>query len=174
MEEISEKFRNARKTLRDTENRIKTLNEQIHYISQYQARKSIQAQFLKSRNKKNSHQEHRSELDLYNAGVKYIKEHFDGKVPLLKSLKAERDQLIQMKEAQYGTYQYFQKELRTVSFKVDTILGKERNRTPAKKKRRTSRNERLRLLYALLADSFFVASMTTNSGTLISSSTFLS
>lgn len=52
LEEVSEKFRNARKTLRATENRIKILNEQIHYVSQYQARKSIQAQFLKSRNKK--------------------------------------------------------------------------------------------------------------------------
>lgn len=137
LEEVSEKFRNARKTLRATENRIKTLNEQIHYIGQYQARKSIQAQFLKSRNKKKFRQEHRSELDLYNAGVKYVKEHFDGKAPSLKSLKAERDQLLQMKEAQYGTYQYFrdyQKELRTVSANVDTILGKDRNRIQGKQK----------------------------------------
>lgn len=137
LEEVSEKFRNARKTLRATENRIKTLNEQIHYIGQYQARKSIQAQFLKSRNKKKFRQEHRSELDLYNAGVKYVKEHFDGKAPSLKSPKAERDQLLQMKEAQYGTYQYFrdyQKELRTVSANVDTILGKDRNRIQGKQK----------------------------------------
>lgn len=137
LEEVSEKFRNARKTLRATENRIKILNEQIHYVGQYQARKSIQAQFLKSRNKKKFRQEHRSELDLYNAGVKYVKEHFDGKAPSLKSLKAERDQLLQMKEAQYGTYQYFrdyQKELRTVSANVDTILGKDRNRIQGKEK----------------------------------------
>ena len=137
LEEINEKFRDARKTLRDTENRIKTLNEQIHYIGQYQSRKSIQAQFLKSRNKKKFRQEHRSELDLYNAGVKYIREHFAGKAPSLKSLKAERDQLLQMKEAQYGTYQYFrdyQKELRTVSSNVDTILGKGKNRTPGREK----------------------------------------
>lgn len=137
LEEFSEKFRNARKTLRATENRIKILNEQIHYVGQYQARKSVQAQFLKSRNKKKFRQEHRSELDLYNAGVKYVKEHFDGKAPSLKSLKAERDQLLQMKEAQYGTYQYFrdyQKELRTVISNVDTILGKDRNRIQGKEK----------------------------------------
>ena len=137
LEEINEKFRDARKTLRDTENRIKTLNEQIHYIGQYQSRKSIQAQFLKSRNKKKFRQEHRSELDLYNAGVKYIREHFAGKAPSLKSLKAERDQLLQMKEAQYGTYQYFQdcqKELRTVSSNVDMILGKGKTRTPDREK----------------------------------------
>lgn len=76
-------------------------------------------------------------MDLYNASVKYIKEHFDGKPPSLKALKAERDQLLQMKEAQYGTYQYFrdyQKELRTVSSNVDTILGKDRNRIQGKEK----------------------------------------
>lgn len=137
LEEVSEKFRNARKTLRTTENRIKILNEQIHYVGQYQARKSIQAQFLKSRNKKKFRQEHRSDLDLYNASVKYIKEHFDGKPPSLKALKAERNQLLQMKEAQYGTYQYFrdyQKELRTVISNVDTILGKDRNRIQGKEK----------------------------------------
>lgn len=67
-----------------------------------------------------------SKLDLYDAGITYIKEHFAGKVPSLKALKAERDQLLQMKDAQSGTYQYFkdyQKELRTASANVDTILG---------------------------------------------------
>ena len=52
-------------------------------------------------------------------------------------LKAERDQLLQMKEAQYGTYQYFQdyqKELRTVSSNVDMILGKGKTRTPDREK----------------------------------------
>ena len=76
-------------------------------------------------------------MDLYNAGVKYIKEHFSGKPPSLKALKAERDQLLQIKEGQYGTYQYFrdyQKELRTVSANVDTILGKDRHRIQGKEK----------------------------------------
>lgn len=42
-----------------------------------------------------------------------------------------------MKEAQYGTYRYFQdyqKELRTVSSNVDAILGKERRKTQGKEK----------------------------------------
>lgn len=139
LEDVSGKLADARKTLRGTENRIKELNEQIHYVGQYQARKSVQSQFLKSRNKKKFRQEHRDDLDLYNAGVKYIKEHFDGKVPSLKSLKAERDQLLQMKDAQYGTYRYFQdyqKELRTVCSNVDAILGKDRSREQSKEKAR--------------------------------------
>lgn len=140
LDEITGKLADARKTLRTTENRIKELNEQIHYVGQYQSRKSVHAQFVKSRNKKQFREAHRSDLELYDAGVKYIKEHFGGKVPSLKSLKAERDQLLQMKDAQYGTYHYFkdyQKELRTVSSNVDAILGKDRSREQAKDKDRS-------------------------------------
>ena len=137
LDEITGKLANARKTLRATENRIKELNEQIHYVGQYQSRKSLHAQFVKSRNKKQFREAHRSDLELYDAGVQYIKEHFDGKVPSLKSLKAERDQLLQMKDAQYGTYHYFkdyQKELHTVSSNVDAILGKDLTRSQRREK----------------------------------------
>ena len=137
LDEITKKLSDARKTLRTTENRIKELNEQIHYVGQYQSRKSVHAQFVKSRNKKQFREAHRSDLELYDAGVKYIKEHFEGKVPSLKSLKAERDQMLQIKDAQYGTYHYFkdyQKELRTVSSNVDAILGKDRRRSQGREK----------------------------------------
>lgn len=137
LDDVSAKLNEARKTLRGTQDRIKELNEQIHFVGQYQAHKSIQGQFLNARNKKKYRQEHRSELDLYDAGVTYIKEHFAGKVPSLKALKAERDQLLQMKDAQSGTYQYFkdyQKELRTASSNVDTILGIDRSQTQDREK----------------------------------------
>ena len=42
-----------------------------------------------------------------------------------------------MKDAQYGTYHYFQdyqKELRTVVSNVDAILGKDHSRTQAREK----------------------------------------
>ena len=137
LDDVSAKLNEARKTLRATQDRIKELNEQIHFVGQYQAHKSIQEQFLNARNKKKYRQEHRSELDLYDAGVTYIKEHFAGKVPSLKALKAERNQLLQMKDAQSGTYQYFkdyQRELRTASANVDTILGIDHSRAQVREK----------------------------------------
>ena len=137
VDDVSAKLNEARKTLRTTQDRIKELNEQIHFVGQYQTHKSIQSRFLKAKNKKKFRQEHRSELELYDAGVSYIKDHFAGKVPSLKALKAERDQLLQMKDAQSGTYQYFkdyQKELRTASTNVDTILGIEHARTQDREK----------------------------------------
>ena len=128
-QEISEKFATARKTLRATEDRIKELNEQIHYVGQYMANKSVYMDFLNARNKKKFREEHRTELELYETGVKYIKENLNSTVPSLKGLKAERNELLIMKDAQYDTYRYFQeyqKELYTVSRNVDTILGKDR------------------------------------------------
>ena len=101
--------------------------------------KSVKAAFLKAKNKAQYRQEHLSELESYETGVKYIKEHFCGMVPSLKELKAERDQCLQMKAAQTTTYQYFkdyQRELSIACSNVDSILGKERNRNQSKEKAR--------------------------------------
>lgn len=133
--DISEKLSEARKTLRLTEDRIKVLNEQIRFVGMYYANKAAKADFLKAKDKAKYRQEHLSELEAYETGVKYIKEQFGGKVPSLKELKAERDQHLQMKAAQIGTYQYFkdyQQELSIACSNVDSILGKDRLRNQSK------------------------------------------
>ena len=138
-EEVTEKMNDARKTLRATEDHIKGLNEQIRYVGMYYGNKKAKSEFLKAKNKAQYRQEHLSELEAYETGVKYIKEQFGGKVPSLKELKAERDQYLQMKTAQSGTYQYFkdyQRELNIVRANVDSILGKEKVRTQSKEKSR--------------------------------------
>jgi len=75
----------ARKALRSTEDQLRSINEQIHYTGQYLANKSTQQEFLKSRSKKKYREEHSSELALYDASVKFFREHNDGKVPSLIS-----------------------------------------------------------------------------------------
>lgn len=134
---ISEKLSEARKTLRSTEDCINELNEQIRFVGMYYSNKSVKAEFLKSTNKAKFRKEHFSELESYETGVKYIKDHFGGMVPSLKELKADRDQHLQMKAAQTKTYQYFkeyQKELSIVCANVDSILGKDRSRVQSKDK----------------------------------------
>ncbi len=82
---------------------------------------------LKTRNKKKFRQEHQEELELYESAVKFFKEkNADGKIPSMKSLKAEKEKLTIQRSAQYETYKYFkeyQKELRMVCSNVDSILG---------------------------------------------------
>lgn len=125
LEEIRCKLQDAQQTFHDTENRIQMLNEQIHYVGQYTSHKAVKAEFLKAKNKKQFREQHGTELDLYETAVKYIKTNMNAQVPLLNELKAQRDQLLQMKKAQRGTCEYFkeyEKELRTVCANVDAIL----------------------------------------------------
>lgn len=137
VEDIAAKLSNARKTLRSTEDHLNELSEQIHYVGMYYTNKAVKADFLKARNKAKYRNEHQSELEAYENGVKYIKEHFDATVPSIKALKAEKAQYSQMKTAQTRTYQYFRdyhKELQTACSNVDAILGRSRVRDLSKSK----------------------------------------
>lgn len=126
-DDISEKYKEARKAVKSTEASLKSMNQQIHYTGQYLANKPVFAQMLRARNKKKFRQEHQTELELYEAAVKFLKEENpDGKIPSMKSLKSEKEKLTLQRAAQYETYKYFkeyQKELRTVCYNVDSILG---------------------------------------------------
>ena len=120
-----------RKALRFTEQKLKEVNRQIHYTGQYLANQSVYNQFLKSKNKKLFRQEHSSEITLYETARKILQEHSGSKkLPSIKTLKAEKGKLTALKNGQHEAYQNlynYEKELRTVSTNVDTILGKERS-----------------------------------------------
>lgn len=137
-DEITAKYNDARKTLRATEGRIKAVNEEIHYIGQYHANKGVFSQMLKSKNKKKFRQEHVAELELYDSAVKYLKDKFpDRKIPSIKSLKEEKEKLSTQKLAQTDTYNYFkeyQKELRTVTKNIESILDTPVTRQTGKEK----------------------------------------
>lgn len=137
-DDITARYNDARKTLRATESKLKLLNKEIHYIGQYHANKGVFAQMMKSRNKKKFQQEHTAELALYDSAVKYLKDKYpDKKIPSIKSLKEEKEKLMTQKLAQTDTYNYFkeyQKELRTVTKNVDSILGTPVTRQAEKEK----------------------------------------
>lgn len=127
-----------RKALRSTEQRIKEINEQIHYTGQYLANKNTYGQYLKSRNKKHFRQEHQTEITLYETARKFLKGRSGtDKLPSIKSLKEEKEKLSRLKDSQYAAYQNlreYQKELKTVCSNVDMILGNDRSRQPVQQK----------------------------------------
>lgn len=137
-DEITANMHDARKNVKATEAKIKKVNEQIHYTGQYLANKPVYAQFLKSKNKRKFRQEHSTEMELYETAVKFLKaENPDGRIPSIKSLKAEKERLAVQRDAQYETYTYFKdyrKELRTVCSNVDAILGQGRTPEPERSK----------------------------------------
>ena len=120
----------ARKSLKDTEQQLKDVNEQIHFTGQYLAYKNVYADYRKSRNKNKFYEEHRAELSLYDTALRTLKEKSAGnKLPSMKALYAEKDQLIELQDSQredFSNRRDYERELRTVSANIDMILGKNR------------------------------------------------
>ena len=122
----------ARKKMKDTEQQLKNVNEQIHFTGQYLAYKDLYAQYRKSRNRNKFYEEHKAELSLYETALRVLKEKSNGqKLPSMKSLYAEKDRLTELREAQradFYNHRDQERELRTVDANIDMILGKKPKR----------------------------------------------
>ncbi len=136
--EIKSHASSSRKDLKSVEDNLRKVNEQIHYTGQYLANKPVYQKFVKAKNKGQFQQEHPTEIALYEAARKFLKEQSaDGKLPSMKLLKAEKEKLLQQKKDAQKTYHYYQdyqKELNTVCSNVDKILGHPNTRQPKKQK----------------------------------------
>ena len=118
----------ARQSLKDTEQQLKNVNEQIHFTGQYLAYKNVYADYRKSRNKDKFYEEHQAELSLYDTALRTLKEKSGGnKLPSMKALYAEKDRLTELRDTQradFSNRRDYERELRTVSTNIDMILGK--------------------------------------------------
>ena len=128
LDQASDQTSAIRKSLKDTEQQLKNINEQIHFTGQYLAYKNIYADYRKSRNKDKFYEEHRAELSLYDTALRTLKEKSAGsKLPSMKALYAEKDRLIKLRDMQredFSNHRDYERELRTVSSNINMILGK--------------------------------------------------
>ena len=128
LDQASDQTSAARKSLKDTEQQLKDVNEQIHFTGQYLAYKIVYADYRKSRNKDKFYEEHRAELSLYDTALRTLKEKSVGnKLPSMKALYAEKDRLIELRNMQredFSNRRNYEREFRTVSANIDMILGK--------------------------------------------------
>ena len=142
----------SRKTLKKTEERLKEVNEQIHYTGQYLANKAVYGQFLKAKDKGKFRRDHTAQITLYETAARFLKEKaasdtdspVPGKLPSLKLLKEEKAALIQKKESEQAAYQRNrdrQKELDTVCSNVSAILGKQEQQVQAEKRKQMEHAE---------------------------------
>ena len=118
----------ARKKMKDTEQQLKNVNEQIHFTGQYLAYKDLYAQYRKSHNRNKFYEEHKAELSLYETALRVLKEKSNGqKLPSMKSLYQEKDRLTELREVQrsdFYSHRDQERELKTVDANIDMILGK--------------------------------------------------
>ena len=122
----------ARKKMKDTEQQLKNVNEQIHFTGQYLAYKDLYAQYRKSHNRNKFYEEHKAELSLYETALRVLKEKSNGqKLPSMKLLYQEKDRLTELREVQrsdFYSHRDQERELRTVDANIDMILGKKPER----------------------------------------------
>lgn len=128
LDQASNQTSASRRFLKDTEQHLKDVNEQIHFTGQYLAYKNVYADYRKSRNKQKFSEEHRAELSLYDTALRTLKAKSGGnKLPSMKALYAEKDRLIELRDKQrevFSSHRDYERELRTVAANVDMILGK--------------------------------------------------
>ena len=128
LDQASDQTSAIRKSLKDTEQQLKNINEQIHFTGQYLAYKNVYADYRKSRNKNKFYEEHRAELSLYDTALRTLKEKSNGnKLPSMKALYAEKDRLTELLDTQredFSNRRDYEQELHTVSANIDMILGK--------------------------------------------------
>ena len=138
LDQASDQTNAARKSLKNTEQQLKDVNEQIHFTGQYLTYKNVYADYRKSRNKDKFYEEHRAELSLYDTALRTLKEKSDGnKLPSMTALYAEKTQLIELRDMQredFSNHRDYERELRTVSTNIDMILGKSHEQEQFQKK----------------------------------------
>ena len=100
---------------------------QLKHLGSYYANRRIHNQMTKSLNKKKFRQEHTKELAAYKESKEWLEGQFpDGTFPTVKELQIKKEALENRKEMLQSNYEYYrdyEKDLKTVTFNVDEILG---------------------------------------------------
>ena len=117
--------------IKEIEARLKVIKDDIENIDNYRKTKDAADGRKKAVDKDKFRREHESDLIIHDAAVKYIRKRFpDGKLPLIKSLRAEEKELKSEKNKLYESY-YTAKdelsELRTAEKNLAAILSRPAN-----------------------------------------------
>lgn len=120
------KIADTKKILSTLTLELKSINEQIHFIGQYQKHRRTYLEFLKSNNKKNFRKEHYSEITAYEEARKWIEEHFATKkfdsIPVLKDKKTALQERIEKEKNLIQSHKKYYRDLMTADINVTSIL----------------------------------------------------
>jgi hypothetical protein len=123
----------SRKELKATESQLSGVNKQIRLTGQYLGNKAIYAEYRKCKKSQAFFDAHRAEISLYESARDELRKLSSGqKLSSMKALKAEKERLLAMKNAQYEAYQAAckeQRELQTVCANVRQMLDLNQTRT---------------------------------------------
>ena len=102
--ELQSKYSEALEVVKDLENRIDENRERSRHVSAYLQNRKIAQQAKAAKDPETFREQHRAELTAYQAAAAYFKAHNIQKLPSLKQLKVEREELISEKAQFYQKY----------------------------------------------------------------------
>lgn len=125
--DILSKGQSAKSALNAVSAELKVTNIQLKHLGSYYANRRIHNQMTKALNKKKFRQEHAKELAIYKESKEWLEGQFpDGTFPTVKELQIKKEALENRKatlQSNYDYYRDYEKDLKTVTFNVDEILG---------------------------------------------------
>lgn len=112
-------YQQSHAELKATEERLKQVNRQLRLLGQYYKTKGAYREYAKTGKRKDFYEEHRAELELYEAASKELREILgEGKLPTIQALKQEKAELSKKKEAQYESF----KTLRSLWMELSKLI----------------------------------------------------
>ena len=112
--------------LKETEADLRQTNMLIRATGQYLSTKAVHSEYLKAKNKKKFREEHSSELAIYDAALKELREYYgDKKFMTMKMLKERKSTLTARKNAQYEDFCFARskhREIQNVAKNVRSML----------------------------------------------------
>ena len=102
--ELQSQYSEALEVLKDLETHIDENRERSRHVSAYLQNRKIAQQAKAAKDPETFREQHRAELTAYQAAAAYFKAHNIQKLPSLKQLKVEREELISEKAQFYQKY----------------------------------------------------------------------
>ena len=102
--ELQSQYSEALEVVKDLDNRISENRELNRHVSAYVQNRKVAQQIRTAKDSETFREQHRAELTAYQATAAYFKAHNIKKLPSLKQLEAEREELISQKAQFYQKY----------------------------------------------------------------------
>lgn len=141
--DLEEKAKNCIATFEELNTQIKTAEKRMaeiqvlkKHIINYAKTRAVYTDYRKAGYSKKFHEEHRAELTLHKAAKAAFEELGVKKLPTIKALQAECDELFSVKNKAYSKYHTARKEMKdilTAKANIDRLLGMEQEQKAKEK-----------------------------------------
>ncbi len=135
--DVSARFAEITERQKALETRLSEIAELKKHIINYSKTKDVYVQYRKSGYSKKFFEEHREDLTLHKAAKEAFSK-IQGKIPTIRELNLEYEQVLQEKKQTYAEYRKARQELKdyqTAKYNVDQFLQKEEQEKQAEKQK---------------------------------------